>query len=186
MASSPKQSEQGGCQGGYTLIEMVVVCALIATFLVVAMPALRPQSADNSLNTAARQLIWLVQGARHEARFARQPWRIEIDRERGRFCSRPDAAGSEATADCLKRVQLPPTVRLAGLTISGTALSLSAQPEIWISGRGHLEEMHLELEDSERRKVVLHFSPFQDEVTVSGQVTGQFSGQVPGQAAGEG
>lgn len=159
-------------QEGYTLFELLVVCALIATILAVTMPALTPDGFGDPLKLAARRTIALVNEVRAEARLARQPLILHVDPVAGRLWF-VVVAIAEADDEPNKRervVELPPAVRIAGLRLGEEDLLGLAQVEVWISGRGYLEELQIRLEDDDGQSITLDFSPFHEVVTVSDQI----------------
>jgi type II secretion system protein H len=164
-----RDCQTGPGAAGYTLIELVVVCAVLATILVLAAPSLRPERFDDPLTSASRRLVWLVQEARAEARLARQPYLLQFDQADRRFRYRLEAAADGETAGAGDKASLvlPPSVRLAGLRLGEEELVQLAAPEVWISGRGYLEEMRIALEDENGQRLVLTFSPFHEAVAVA-------------------
>ena len=156
-------------QAGYTLFELLVVSALIATVLAVTMPALTPDGFGDPLKSAARRTIALVNEVRAEARLARQPLILHVDPAAGRlWCTILENTETDEEPKTSERVvELPPAVRLTGLQLGEEDLLELAQAEVWISGRGYLEELQVRLEDDDGQSITLEFFPFHEAVTVS-------------------
>jgi hypothetical protein len=159
-------------QEGYTLFELLVVCALIATILAVTMPALTPDGYGDPLKSSARRTIALVNEVRAEARLARQPLILHVDPAAGRLWFVVVAiAEAEDEPDKRETVfELPSSVRLLGLRLGEEDLLGLPRAEVWISGRGYLEELQIRLGDDDGQSITLDFSPFHEVVTVSDQL----------------
>jgi prepilin-type N-terminal cleavage/methylation domain-containing protein len=156
-------------QEGYTLFELLVVSALIATVLAVTMPALTPNGFGDPLKSAARRTIALVNEVRAEARLARQPLILHVDPVAGRlwFAILEKTETDEEPKKSERVVELPPAVRIVGLQLGEEDLLELAEAEVWVSGRGYLEELQIRLEDDAGQSITLDFSPFHEAVTVS-------------------
>ena len=66
-------------KGGFTLLELIVVCALIGIMLSLSIPSFRTTFFSDPLKTTARRLIGLVNGVRELAVREQQPYLLHIN-----------------------------------------------------------------------------------------------------------
>ena len=72
-------------KSGFTLIEMIVVIAIMAIMLGIAVPAFLGMTPRSSLKTAARDIISNLQLARVEALRGRTTWAVQFDTDNARY-----------------------------------------------------------------------------------------------------
>ena len=70
---------------GFTLIEMIVVIAIMAVMLAIAVPGFLGMTPRSSLKTAARDMISNLQLARIEAIRGRKTWAVQFDTGSARY-----------------------------------------------------------------------------------------------------
>ena len=79
MARTPTSSTNSRFQRGFTLVELVVVLALLALAYGLAAPALVRTVAGGELRIAARELTLALNQARAGAVVGGAPWRFTVD-----------------------------------------------------------------------------------------------------------
>ena len=104
---------RSGPRGGFTLVELMVVLALIGILTVMILPEMRGTFEDSLLRSSSRKLIDVFSLASSEAVSRNQTHRVVIDLRTGRyrlerrvvergqegFVPLPDLAGSEGSVD---------------------------------------------------------------------------------------
>lgn len=134
----------GGDARGLTLMELVVVLAVLATVTAFALPSIRRGSDGLQLRAGAGRVASLLREARQQAVTHRRPTRVALEPNH-----RAAALGWDATDEPLRRVELPERFRLeaaAGgetLTFSPRGLVRDAR---WVvegpGGRRLVVEVH--------------------------------------------
>lgn len=152
---------------GFTLLELIVVCALIGIMLSFSIPSMRMALFSDPLKSTARNLIGLVNGARELAVRHRQSYLLYINEDEKRIWYEKDNQ-SEAEKRENRRGQelvLPETVNISGMWI-GDVESSEDQKVIWISKQGYIQRTRIRIEDEDGKHLTLQFFPFLDSVTV--------------------
>ncbi len=104
---------------GFTLIELVVVLAVLATVTAFALPAIRRGSDGLQLRAGAGRVASLLREARQQAVTHRRPTRVALSSNR-----HGAALAWEGTEEPLRRVELPDRFRLEVVS-GGEALTFS-------------------------------------------------------------
>jgi Tfp pilus assembly protein FimT len=120
---------------GLTLVEIVVVVAVLATLTVLALPTVRRGSENLRLRTGAGRVASLLREARQQAVTHRRPTRVTVEGDR-----HAAALAWEGTQDSLRRVQLPDRFRIdaaAGTeTLTFSARGLARDARWMVEGPG--------------------------------------------------
>ena len=129
---------------GVTLLELIVVVAVLATVTAFALPAIRIGSDNLQLRAGAGRVASLLREARQQAVTHRRPTRVALEGSR-----RAAALGWEDADEPLRRVELPARFRLdaaegaEALTFSPRGLVRDAR---WVvegpGGRRLVVEVH--------------------------------------------
>jgi prepilin-type N-terminal cleavage/methylation domain-containing protein len=98
--------------GGFTLLELVVVLAVLATVTALALPSIRRGSQNLQLRAGAGRVASLLREARLQAVTYRRPTRVALEPSH-----RGAALKWDGTDEPLRRVELPERFRLS--TVSG-------------------------------------------------------------------
>ncbi len=92
---------------GVTLLELVVVIAILATATIFALPAIRVGNDNLQLRAGASRVASLLREARHQAVTHRRPARVTLEANR-----HAAALVWDGTEDPIRRVELPARFRL--------------------------------------------------------------------------
>ena len=106
---------------GLTLLELVVVLAVLATVTVFALPSIRRGSDGLQLRAGAGRVASLLREARQQAVTQRRPTRVALEPSHRAATLRWDG-----TDEPLRRVELPERFRLEA-TAGGETLAFSAR-----------------------------------------------------------
>ena len=163
---------------GFTLLELIVVCALIGIMLVVSVPTLHNTFIDDQLNATCRKIIGFVSGVRELAVREQQAYFlfIEVDENRIRYEKDSDIEGDlESETNTLtedKRVlKIPDGVRISEIWTRSEGEYSDDQDRIWVSSKGYMDQTVLHLSDDDDNVISLHFSPFLDNVKLYDEYT---------------
>jgi prepilin-type N-terminal cleavage/methylation domain-containing protein len=85
----------GSCEQGFTLIELIVVMALISLSVSFAVPQIRSSLDTNELNGAVRRFVGLIAETGQEARLKRAAVVLRYDRRQRLFTAIPAGADGE-------------------------------------------------------------------------------------------
>ncbi len=163
MSLQRVQSERG-----FTLLELIVVCALIGIMLSFSVPSLRMTLFSDPLKSTARNLIGLVNGVRELAVRHQQPYLLHISEAEKRIWYEMEKSNEEEKREDRRgqELVLPETVNISGMWIGGVESS-EDQKVIWISKQGYIQRTRIRIEDKDGKHLNIQFFPFLDSVTVA-------------------
>jgi len=159
---------------GFTLLELIVVCALIGIMLSFSVPSLRMALFTDPLKSTARNLIGLTNGVRQLAIRQQQPYLLHIDESEKRIWFDQEVKSETKETEELKdrrekQLRLPETVSITGVWV-GEDKQAQEQTALWISKQGYMERTRIGLEDDEGNRLVVQFYPFLDAATIGEDV----------------
>ena len=153
---------------GFTLVELLVVSALIAIMLAVSIPRVQGLFFNDPLKRSARQLALAVNEARRVALESPSGGVLLADvtaaRVEIRAQQNPTFRENRATARPLQ-VTLEEPVSIGSVWTLSNGRSLSGTVPVWINRRGMIEPVIIELRDADR-VMTLKASPFLAEVEI--------------------
>jgi len=138
-------------EGGFTLLELLAVCALIALMLSLAIPNLRALYHADPLSRSARLVERAVERARTKAIESDQPVPVTIDIAAHRVAVGQDQSGFSA--------DLPEASAITSVQVGSVPAEGSGSIVAWVNERGMIEPLELVIR-GETREVHLSFSPF--------------------------
>ena len=166
---------------GFTLLELIVVIALIGIMLVVSVPTLQNTLIDDRLKGTSRKIIGLVNGVRELAAREQQPYFLNIDRNENRIWYEKDVEvatvgeeeETEGTVETEGRQELniPAEVQISEIWTRSEGEYSDDQHRIWISSKGYMDQTVLHVTDDDGNVISLHFSPFLDNVRLYDEYT---------------
>jgi prepilin-type N-terminal cleavage/methylation domain-containing protein len=166
---------------GFTLLELIVVIALIGIMLVVSVPTLQNTLIDDRLKGTCRKIIGLVNSVRELAAREQQPYFLNIDRNENRIWYEKDVEvgaveeeeETEETVETEGRLELniPAEVQISEIWTRSEGEYSDDQHRIWISSKGYMDQTVLHVTDDDDNVISLHFSPFLDNVRLYDEYT---------------
>ena len=162
---------------GFTLLELIVVLALIGIMLVVSVPTLQNTLLDDRLKGTCRKIIGLVNSVRELAAREQQPYFLNIDRNENRIWYEKDMeVGTEEEqenteeAEDRQELNIPEEVRISEIWTRSEGDFSDDQSRIWVSSKGYMDQTVLHVTDDDN-VISLHFSPFLDTVRIYDEYT---------------
>jgi len=157
---------------GFTLLEMIVVCALIGTMLVVSVPTLRNVLVDDALKSTSRKTIGFINNIRELAVRNQQAYIVHFDRTQENIWYEKDEK-SVKTKELEEKQSLifPEGVRISEIWTQSKGIFSLDFDTIWVSRKGYMDQLILHLSDDEDNIISLHFSPFLESVGVYDEYT---------------
>lgn len=155
---------------GFTLLELIIVLALVGLLLVVSIPALRDRAFDDPLRAAGRKLIGYIDGVRNMAVREQQSYVLFIDLSGNRLWYQREsdlpASGVEVPEKGV--LQLRGGVKLRDVWMKAAGTVREGIPELWVSRQGYLDQtvLHLGNEDEDEETLSLRIFPFLPTVEV--------------------
>lgn len=157
--------------GGFTLLELIVVCALMGLLLMSGVPAFRQAVIDDSLRSDSRKLIGYVKTVREKGLREQRSYLLFLDLAENRVYHRLEKPEKSEKDKDLKQeeksiLHLADDVRIRDLwTHSGGTVD-SGLVELWISRQGYLDRSIIHLENKDGDGVSLLLSPFVPDIEV--------------------
>ncbi len=159
---------------GFTLIELIVVTALIGIMLAISVPSLRNSMFTDPLKSTTRKIIGLVTGVRELAVRSQQSYLLHISQLENRIWYEAEVVDkAKKENDPLKggELQFPESVRISGIWVDGDEGSSEGQVVVWISKQGLFSDTIIRIEDHDGNHLNVRFYPFLKPAIVSDQVT---------------
>lgn len=147
-------------------MELLVVCVLIGVMLTLALPNLRQALPGDDVTSVARRIIGTVRTLRDLAIREHQAYLLHFDLEEGRLWYIPD---NEVVLDEESKktaLQLPDTVRLAGVEFASREVESRREMVLWISEQGYMDKTVIRLQGRGEGDVSIVFSPFSGSASV--------------------
>jgi prepilin-type N-terminal cleavage/methylation domain-containing protein len=159
-------------EGGFTLIELIVVCALIGIMLSLAVPSFRTKIINDPLKAAVRKSIGLVREVRETAARRHKPYLLHINHIDNsiwfeaveKVDEKEEAEDAEETDE--SKWTVPETVEIAGLWVAGEKKSALESTTVWISPEGYMENTVIGFEDDDGSFLAVEFQTFIDEAVI--------------------
>ncbi|MFV0438382.1 MAG: prepilin-type N-terminal cleavage/methylation domain-containing protein [Desulfopila sp.] len=153
---------------GFTLLEMLVVLVLLGILLVVSVPALRNAIVDDPLRSAARKMIGAINDVRQKAISGQQPYLLHFDLDENRLWVEREEGGGETDRNpqVENLWQLPEEVKIREVWQKRAGRTRDGVVEVWVSGRGYMDQTVIGLEDSRGNGLSLVAFAFLPEIEV--------------------
>ena len=154
--------QQFPTESGFSLFELLLVCALVGIMLFLALPAVRHVFIDDPLKSTARKTIGLVNGVRELALREQQLYTLYLNRAERKLWFKKDKDDSEGdegkTVERLFR--FPENIKMTEIVTSGRDVSTTNEVAVWITNRGFMHETTIRFEDDTGSALILKFFPF--------------------------
>jgi prepilin-type N-terminal cleavage/methylation domain-containing protein len=160
--------------GGYTLLELIVVIVIVGVVLTVALPVMRDTLLDDGLDKAVRRLQGAARELRNDAVREQVDELLHLDLDRGSYW----VTGSDMTPekrDAMKdqEVKLPDGVVFAGVTHLLSEKQTEGETSITFFRKGYTQPAVVHLAKGDR-EVDLVFQPFGGALEMQGGEGEQF------------
>lgn len=135
------------CSTGFSLLELLVTCSLVAIVMVLALPVIGGISLSDPLAGSAARIAGLVDSARATALRTGTSQVLSIDGGNGRLWYEPAPSGETVENRQVPSVQLPTGVQLRRVVVTRAAPQGDGPVRLWVSRRGTVAPAVLELAD---------------------------------------
>lgn len=161
-------AQAGRRDSGFTLLELIIVCALIGLLMVVSVPAFRDALLNDPLKSGGRKMIGYIQGVREKSVREHQPYLIFFDLDENRVYHMPEAeAGEEIRGFAGKNIlQLPGNVEITDVWSKGRGTVDRGVTELWVSRQGYLDRSVIHLEEKGGKAISLVLETFLPRIEV--------------------
>ena len=165
MAGGVKFSK--GSDNGFTLIELIVVCALIGILLVTGVPSFRQTLLTDPLGSSSRKMAGYVSEVRSKAARERKPYVIVINTGENTYHSSEAEPQGDIDEEEVDR-NLEDGISFKSVW-SRSRQGLLDDPvvELWVSKEGYMDESVIQLEDDDNGEgSSLHIESFMSTITI--------------------
>ena len=145
---------------GFTLIELIVVMALIATMTAFAIPKIRSSLFTNQLRATARQFIGLVSETGQQARSQRQPVLLRFDRKEHSFTTAPESKIVKDATKNFSSIRVGDSVHVVDITSAHGGKKDLGTLAIRFSKRGYVDKTVVHFRDDDGEELSIILSPF--------------------------
>lgn len=156
-----------GSENGFTLIELIVVCALIGILLVAGVPSFRQTLLADPLGSNSRKMAGFINEVRGKAARERKPYVIVI--------KTGDNTYHHSEADPQDDIDQEEVGRNLGDGVSFKSVWSRSRKgliedsviELWVSKEGYMDESVIQLEDDDNGEgISLHIESFMSAITI--------------------
>lgn len=155
---------------GFTLLELIVVSALIGIFLAIAVPSLDNPFSD-PLRKTTRQLSYFFHNAREAAEDSQRFCKISYNYSRKEFKAelsqqnRDGNAGDKTNSD-VSTITIPTDITIEEIELSDTDTITKDVFESWIGPKGYTKPMALHIRNNDGEIFSLHLEPIIPKVRI--------------------
>ena len=146
--------------GGFTLIELIVVSAIIGILLSLATPPLNSLLSD-PLKLSARKVVYFIQNARNTALVEQSFCFISYDSESNELSSYIipySAKKADEDDSLLQTLVLPESIKISEIETLQLNNS-TGDPEIWIGPQGYMKPLAIHLNNKNNELLSIHVEP---------------------------
>ncbi|MCX7634722.1 MAG: prepilin-type N-terminal cleavage/methylation domain-containing protein [Syntrophales bacterium] len=155
--------------GGYTLVELIVVVVIIGIVLTFAAPRLRDTLLDDSLTAAARRLAGAVKDLRGDAVREQNDYIVHFEIGGGSWWySTPDMTPEKMEETRRNAFSFPRDVRVAAIALGVEKVRIEGEVKIVFFRQGFVQPAVIQLAKGERVVSVV-LEPFVRQVKIYGQ-----------------
>lgn len=157
---------------GFTLLELIVVCALIGIMLSLSIPSFRETIVSDSLKVTVRKSIGLVREVRDRAARNQEAYLLHINHIDNSIWFEPDTPELDTDTKEVRpeKWDLPEDIQISELWVAGRKKSSLEDTIIWVSPEGYLENTFVSFTDEDGRSLVVEFQTFLDDAILHDQV----------------
>ncbi|MCW5198189.1 prepilin-type N-terminal cleavage/methylation domain-containing protein [Desulfobulbus sp. F4] len=155
----------GSSEQGFTLIELIVVMALISLTVSFAVPQIRSSLYTNELNGAVRRFVGLVAETGQEARLKRAAVVLRYDRRQRLFTAAPtDSSVEEESGKKYQEVRLADSVQVTD--IDAAHRQDSTDLSIFFDQRGYADRTTVYFRHENGDELTVLLSPFLGSIQI--------------------
>lgn len=162
---------------GFTLLELIVVCALIGIMLSISAPSLRSTFFTNPLKSTARHVVGIINEVRQTAVRNQEPYNLHISQLENRiWYEKTEKKNEDAIENAIedeletstnRELQLPDTVKLSKVWTESSGVLSGDKTTFWISKKGYMEQAAILLSDELDNSLSVELNPFTDPIAVT-------------------
>lgn len=169
--AGPRPAERDGqatnSTKGYTLIELVVVVALLGLFLGLAIPRFRYALVTDDLKATTRRMVGLVREVRNEAIREQKVYLVHLDLETNLLWIEYAGMGEEERALAQEQAFVfPGGVRVLDIWRRGKGKQAHGEVILHFGKKGYVEQTLIHLGADDGREFTLTLSPFLGTVKI--------------------
>jgi len=160
-------------ESGFTLMELLVVCVLIAVMLTFAVPTLRDTVFSDPLKNSSRKTIGFIGGVREFSARHRQAHLLYVSPTENKIwftvddVDQVDVQEDQPENKVNKELLIPEGVSIAEVWVGGEGSVLEEQIAIWISPQGYMNQTKIQLRDDNGQSLTVTFHTFLDSPSLS-------------------
>jgi len=148
-------------RGGFTLIELIVVMALIGTLLFFAVPRLGDRFLlDDSASKASRWIIHKVRQLKFAAVHDQRPYVLNVDLDTNRFWVSSESKEETSKPSASDSLQFPQDLDITAIEFPHEDGILSGKAEIFFHKGGYSDKALIHIENNAGKKISLLIEPF--------------------------
>ena len=152
---------------GYTLIEFIVVVALIGIMLGVSAPKIRDALFTDPLKGTARKMVGLIHEARNESIRIHEAHTLHMDMGSSRFWMDRAAMNDEEMNMARKNGHaLSDGVKIQDVWLAGKGKKSAGETQIRLNEKGYIQPSAIHLSCEDGRQWTLVLSPFLGKVKI--------------------
>lgn len=147
--------------GGYTLLELLVVIALMSILLFFTVPKFEGRVLSDNNRAAYRWITHTVRDARQRAQASRSALVLHVDVDRGAFWLTDGAADEESIQEAMTQAHtLPEELRVADVAFPDGRKVVTGRAAIHFSDQGYADKAAIHLVEDDERYVTFLIEPF--------------------------
>lgn len=152
---------------GFTLIELIVVIALISTMLFLAIPRFQSNFLSNSTKAVSRWILVNVPELKEKAQKEQKKYILHVDIDANNmWISRETTSDEGIQSEKINEYQLPKDIKLLDVEYPGQQTISAGQAPINFDEKGYSDKavIHIQNDDNERLSFVIE--PFLRRVRI--------------------
>lgn len=164
-----KKTQSRNVSGGFTLLELIVVCVLMGLLLMAGVPAFRQVVIDDSLRSDSRKLIGYIKTVREKGLREQRAYLLFLDLAENRVYHRlenPAQPEEDEELDERSILHLSDDVTIRDFWNYSGGVVDTGLVEVWISRQGYLDRSIIHLENKDGDGISLVLSPFVPDIEV--------------------
>lgn len=147
--------------GGYTLLELIVVIALVGILLFFTVPKFEGRILSDNNRAAFRWITHTVRDLRQRAQAGRTALVLHVDVDRGAFWHTDAGMKEEAVQEAMNQAYtLPEELRVADVAFPDGRKVATGRADIHFSDQGYADKAAIHLIEEDDRYITFLIEPF--------------------------